>query len=294
MSRLSARCLALILLACLSLGGCRREVTAPGDPVAAVKGMAAAVRDNDLVRYSRLSMPPGLHRKMEARWRARLLAAPPPTVQQQRDYSRWMARLTAADAEERLYRAFDGKLRKIEAEIGSQWPLMQATGGIFVSGLVQANDKLSPAEKDHAKAIGSALLAWATPALLADRAKARKAIAVLTATARKLALPSLQTTRQLEMLPALEKAGQGLKGLKQVGRIYGLDADAALAGVQAKVISAEGDLATLQVSYPLFGQTVQFELQLLRRDGRWYSADAVRSAEAELAQPLTASRPAGP
>ena len=80
MSRLSARCLALILFACLSLAACRREVTAPGDPVAAVKGMAAAVRDNDLVRYSRLSMPPKLHRQMEARWQAKLVAAAPPTV----------------------------------------------------------------------------------------------------------------------------------------------------------------------------------------------------------------------
>lgn len=295
MLRLSARCFVLLLLACLSLAGCRREVVAPGDPVAAVKGMAAAVKDNDLVRYSRLSMPPKLHRQMEARWQAKLAAAAPPTVEQQRDYSRWMARLTAVDAEERLYRSFDGKLKKIEVEIGSQWPLLQATGGIFVNGLIKANDKLTPAEKDHAKAVGSALLAWATPLLLADRAKARQAIAVLTHTARGLKLSTLQQTRQLEMIQALEKAGQGLKGLKQIGRIYGLDADASLAGVQAKVVSAAGDLATLEVSYPLLGQTVKFDMQLLRRDGRWYSADAVRDAEAELAQPLAvASRPATP
>ena len=73
---------ALILLAFLSLAGCRREVVAPGDPVAAVKGMAAAVRDNDLVRYSRLSMPPELHQQMEARWKANLALAPPPTAAQ--------------------------------------------------------------------------------------------------------------------------------------------------------------------------------------------------------------------
>jgi hypothetical protein len=202
-----------------------------------------------------------------------------------------MTRLTAPDAETKLYARFDKKLKKVESEIGSQWPLMQATGGIFLNGLIKANDKLSPSEKDHAKAVGSALLDWATPALLSDRSRARQAITVMTHTARDLKLPTLQQTRALEMIPALEKGGQVLKGLKQIGRIYGLDADASLAGVDAKVLSAEGDLATMEVSYPLLGRTVKFEMQLIRRDGRWYSADAVRQAEAELTQPLVASQP---
>ena len=67
MSLLFPRCLLLILLASLGLVGCRREVVAPGDPVAAVKGLAAAVKDNDLVRYSRLSMPPALHKQPKRR-----------------------------------------------------------------------------------------------------------------------------------------------------------------------------------------------------------------------------------
>lgn len=289
MSRLAARLLALILLACLCLAGCRREVVAPGDPVAAVKGMAAAVRDNDLVRYSRLSMPPKLHEQMEARWHANLALAAAPTAAQERDYARWMARMTSADAEQKLYRSFDRRLRKLESEINSQWPLMKATGGIFINGLIQATDELSPAQKGHAKEVGTALLGWTTPALLVDRVKARQAISVVASTARSLELDTLQQTRQLEMIPALEKGGQVLKGMKQVGRIYGLDLDASLDGVKARVIGVEGEVATLEVSYPLLGHTVKFNLDLIRRDGRWYSADAVRSAEAELARPPVAA-----
>lgn len=289
MSRLVARRLALILLACLTLAGCRREVVAPGDPVAAVKGMAAAVKDNDLVRYSRLSMPPELHQRMEARWHANLALAPAPTAAQEREYARWMARMTSADAETRLYRSFDRRLRKLESEINSQWPLMKATGGIFINGLIQANDDLSAAQKGHAKDVGTALLGWTTPALLVDRARARAAISVLASTARGLDLDTLRQTRQLEMVPALEKGGQVLKGMKQIGRIYGVDVDAALAGVEAKVIAVRGEVATLEVSYPLLGNTVKFKLDLIRRDGRWYSADAVRSAEAELARPPAAA-----
>jgi hypothetical protein len=35
----------------------------------------------------------------------------------------------------------------------------------------------------------------------------------------------------------------------------------------------------MEVSYPLLGKTVRFEMELLRRDKRWYPADAVRKAE---------------
>lgn len=284
MSRLFSRWLPLTLLALLALAGCRREVVAPGDPVAAVKGLAGAVKDNDLVRYSRLSVPPALHKQMEIRWKANLTTASAPTLAQQEDYAKWMGRFTAPDAEAQLYRSFDRKLKKIEEELNSQWPLMQATGGIFLNGVISANPKLTAAEKAHGKAMGSTLVDWLKPELVTDRARARRAIAVLTETARDINLPTLADSRRLEMIPALEKAGRGLKGLKQAGRVYGLDADASLAQVQARVKAVDGPVATMEVSYPLLGKTVSFEMQLLRRDGRWYSADAVRKAEEGLVQ----------
>ena len=271
--------------------GCRRAAVAPGDPVAAVKGLAKALHDDDLVRYSQLSVPPALHKRMEERWHQRVVAAAPPTAAQQKDYARWMQRLTAPDAEEKLYARFDKRMKKFEPEISSQWPLMQATGGIFLNGLIKANDKLGPDEKAHAQAIATALLAWLEPGLIVDRARARRAIAVLTAAARELDLPTLADTRKLEMLPSLEKGGEVLRAVKDVAQVYGLDLDASLAAVQARLVSASGDSATMEVSYPLLGKTVKFEMEMLRRDKRWYPADAVRKAEAELAQ---APAPRGP
>jgi hypothetical protein len=279
-------CAALLLVGLLPLTACRREAVAPGDPVAAVKGLAEAIRDNDLPRYSRLSMPPALHKKMEARWKAELAVAPPPSERQKRDYARWMTRLTAPKAEAELFRSLDPKLKRLETEIGSQWPLMQATAGIFLSGVLKANERLTDSEKEHAKTVGAALIAWLQPALLTDRVRARQAIRVVVETARKIDLPTLEQSRALEMIPALEKGSIALKGFKRIGRLYGVDGDAALATVEAKVAEVEGDIATLEVSYSLLGRTVRFDMQLIRRDGRWYSADAVRNAEAKLAKPL--------
>ena len=110
---------------------------------------------------------------------------------------------------------------------------------------------------------------------------------MITAAARELDLPTLADTRKLEMLPSLEKGGEVLRALKDVAKIYGLDADASLSAVQAKLLSASGDSATMEVSYPLLGKSVRFEMEMLRRDKRWYPADAVRKAEAELAQRLS-------
>jgi hypothetical protein len=280
--RLLAVCLLLPGLLVLA-PGCRRAAVAPGDPVAAVRGLAKALQDDDLVRYSQLSVPPALHKRMEERWHERLLAAAPPTPAQQRDYARWMPRLTAPDAETELYARFDARMMKFEAEITSQWPLMQATGGMFLSGLIKANDKLGPDEKAHAQEIATALLAWLKPELIVDRERARRAIAIITRTARELELPTLADTRKLEMLPSLEKGGEVLRALKDIAKVYGLDADSSLASVQAKVVSANGDSAIMEVSYPLLDKTVRFEMEMLRRDKRWYPADAVRKAEAELA-----------
>jgi len=290
MAKLLSRLLLVSLLAtALLLPACRRSAQAPGDPVAAVQGLAKALRDDDLVRYSLLSVPPELHKRMEKRWHEKLLAAAPPTAAQQKDYARWMQRLTAPDAEAKLYARFDKRMKKFEPEIASQWPLMQATGGIFLNGLIKANDKLGPDEKQHARAVGEAVLAWLQPELITDRVRAKRAIAVISAAARDIELPTLQDTRKLEMLPTLEKGGEVLAALKEVGRIYGLDANASLAAVQARVLEASGDSAIMEVSYPLLGKQVRFQMELLRRDKRWYPADAVRKAELELARPLPPS-----
>jgi hypothetical protein len=57
-----------------------------------------------------------------------------------------------------------------------------------------------------------------------------------------------------------------------------------LDGVRAELVAAEGDTATVKVSYPLQGKSLAFEMDMLRRDGAWYGANAIRDAEAELAE----------
>lgn len=296
----TARALAALLLLAFALAGCRREpepadqARAPGDPVSAVEAQAEALKDNDLVRFSRLGLPPGLHARTEALWNQRVAEAPPADPEEAREYAEVMARLMAKDAEAQLMRDLEPKLAQFEAEMAGQWPLMQATAGIFLNAAIEANTELDAAQKAHGQSLVSALLAWAKPELIADRARARRAIAALSRTARELDLPTLEDARALEMMPAMEKGSIALAGLKEATRAYGLDLDASLEGMQVELLSQEGDQARVKVDYPLLGETVSFEMDLVRVEGGWYGAEAIRQAEADLAEAGQAAVAAGP
>jgi hypothetical protein len=293
--RLPAWALLALLSLMLALGACRKDAPeapqAPGDPVAAVEGLARALRENDLVRYSRLSLPPDLYARSEALWNRRVAEAEPVDDADAAEYDKMMARLTAPNAEAELTRDIEPKLAKLETEISGQWPMMQATALIFLNAAIQANTELSKEEKAHSNEVVSGLMDWAQPALFTDRARARVAVSALVETADELALPTLAQARALQMVPAMEKGGVALAGIKRVTKAYDLDLDRALDGVTAELVSAQGDLAQVKVSYPLLDKTVSFEMEMMRRGDGWYSAQAVRDAEAELAE---AGEPAAP
>lgn len=286
--RLPAWALLALLSLVLALGACRKQApeaaTAPGDPVAAVESLAQALRDNDLVRYSHLSLPPELHARSEALWNRRVAEAKPVDDADAAQYDKLMARLTAPKAKAELTRDIEPKLAKLETEISGQWPMMQATALIFLNAAIQANAELSDEEKAHSNEVVAGLMAWAQPALFTDRARARTAVSALVETADELALPTLAQARALQMMPAMEKGGVALAGIKRVAKAYDLDLDRALDGVRAELVSAQGDLARVTVSYPLLDKTVSFEMEMMRRGDGWYIAQAVRDAEAELAE----------
>lgn len=282
--------LSALLLLLTALGACRREesatevVAAPDDPVAAVQAQASALRQNDLPRFARLSLPPDLYERSVELWDQRVAQAEPVDPEDAAEYEQMMSRLLAEDAEESLMRDLEPKLAELDAELAGQWPLMQATAGIFLTAAIQANEDLSPEQKAHASQLVSALMAWLKPELITDRARARQAIAAAVRTARELNLPTLEHSRALKHDEALAKASVAMAGAKDIARAYGLDLDQALDGMRVELVSREGDQATVRIRYPLLGTELDFQRAMVQRDGGWYSAEDIAQAEAELAQ----------
>lgn len=288
MSWVSVRHLGLSLFMLGLLLGCSRETVAPGNPVAAVEGLAEAIRDNDLVRYSKLSLPPKLHAQMVKRWDDELALAPPLTEAQRKDHARYMKQMMEPGAETKLFKRYESKLGKFQSELNSQWPMMKGAAQIFVTGAIQANEDLTAAEREHFKAVGQAILKWLDPKLFSDKEKAREAIALVCKMARDVNLPQAEQMRQLSMNATLEKGGIALKALKDIGLIYGVDVDESLDKMEAKLVDADasGNEATVEVNYVMLDQEIRFEIDMTRIDDRWYPADSVEEAQHTLKQAL--------
>jgi hypothetical protein len=282
--RISLLTIFVLLLAAVT--SCTREPVAPGDPVAAVEGLADAIHDNDLQRYSKLSLPPKLHLQMEQRWNAEVAKSAPLTDAQRKDHARYIKQLTEPGAEEKLMLRYEKKLKQFQGELGAQWPMMRAAAQIFVNGAIQANDSLTPAERNHAGALSKAIINWLDPKLFGDKEKARAAIAILCRTAREADIQNPDQIRHMPMQSTLVKGGIGIKALKEIALVYDVDIDEALAGIEPKLVDGSENEATVEVSYHLLDQTIAFEIDLLRIDGRWYPADSVHDAREELKQPL--------
>lgn len=290
------RNLALTMFALCLLSGCSRETVAPGNPVAAVESLADAIRDNDLVRYSKLSLPPRLHERMVQRWNDELALAPALTDAQRKDHARYMKQMMEPGAEAKLFKSYESKLGKFQSDLNTQWPMMRGAAQIFVTGAIQANEDLTPAEREHFKTIGGAILKWLDPKIFSDKEKAREAIAVICKMARDVNLPQAEQMRQLSMMATLEKGGIALKGLKDIGLIYGVDADEALDKIDVKLVDsdASGNESTVEVNYVLLDQKIRFEIDMTRIDDRWYPTDSVQEAQQTLKQALPAAAVSAP
>lgn len=265
----------------LLLAGCGEDTPpTPGDAASTVTAMGAALRANDLAELSRLALPEDLREQARARWDAQRAALPAPSEEESRQFAEALQRLTAPDAEATLMAELEPMLAQFEAEGAQQLPMMAAMGSGFVQAQIASNPDFNDSQKAHASAVVGALAAWLPTAPLTDRAKAREAIGAITGTARAIEITELAQFQQLGYDDALAKGGLVVAGVKQVFAAYGLDANASLDGLQARQVSGEGDAAVVEVSYPLAGQTIRFEMPMVRRDGGWYSAEAIAEAEA--------------
>jgi hypothetical protein len=278
--------LAVAGLTLLLLAGCKGNSNeAAKDPVTATKDIAAALRANDFDRLSHIVVPPDLYTKLEARFKEEAAKRAKPTDEERKQFADGVAKFTAPDAEEKLFAEIQPKL----AEVGPQIPMMVGMfGGIAGQG-IQQSTTMSPAEKTQATAILTAITKWATTAPLSDPAKAKEAIKVVVKTARDLKLTTLDDAQSLSFQQTMQKSGIFFGGVRSVLAVYGFDTDKMLASVDAKKKSESGDTAVVTVTYTLLDTPVTSDVDMVKRDGRWYSADAIKNVENMLAKPVAAA-----
>lgn len=272
-----------LLFACGKNGSAPADAAAGKTPTDAVTLWAQSLRTNDMQAFSRQWLPDDLRQRTEAAFDAERQTLPPADEKERAEFAQMMTKLTEPDAEKALYTELEPMLAKFDAEIGTQLPLAVAMGSGFLSAWIAENQTLSDDEKQHAGSALAALTGWASALPLTDRAKAKQAIAAVTETARKLELDSIDTLRTIKLDDALAKAGIAAAGTKKILAVYGLDMDKALASVKASEVSRDGEHARVKVSYTLLDKPIAFEMDMVKRDGHWFSKSGIERAEAALA-----------
>ena len=284
--------LALASLFALALAACgdkaedaaaTAEATAelPDSPGEVVDASAEALKRGDLLTALTLTVPPADFERIRQDWET-AKAEEQPTEEEKQNYAEMMAKLTAADAEEQLMAEFEPHLAKYDAEMAAQMPLMIGMGRGFAVQAIQENKEFTAEQKAQATQTIDAVAKWLGETNFSDRERARQAVEAAVEAAREFEVKTLDELRALEFEQMLAKAGIAFNGTKDVLRVYGLDLDQTFDSVQSKVVSEQGDNATVQVDYQLFGQPLSFQTEMVRVDGRWYGKDTVSQLRKEL------------
>lgn len=285
----------LPLLAVLALVAChnRDEAAQVGGstPEAAVQGSIDLLKAGDFNGLWKHALPPNDYATLRADWSRHNANRPPVSATDKARFDAAVQKLTGPDAETRLYAEVQPKLDQMQQQYKDQLPVLVAMGGAFLKNGVARNQTLDSAQKTQADSLIDVLTPWAQHAPWFDQARAKQAVAVLVATARKLDLKSPEQLRTMDFDAAMAKYATGYAGLKQALAIYGLPVDDALASARLSTVSSQDGRAVVKIDYTLLGKPLSAETTVVRQDGRWYSAslvDNVRKAHEQLQQPAVA------
>ena len=284
----------LLFLCCALLAGCQRAPppavarTPVGAtrPAQAVQLLSRHLRDNDLQAFARDAVPPALHARLEAAWREGRTRWPLAELPFDHRLPSMLQSLAAPGSELRLQQVFDTQFAGANGQIKGA----AAALGLFGAQYIEHEGDYSASERQHYAQLIDAASRWGMTAPLADRERARVAIAQLAGAARRTGLTSTADFRAAGMDESLRRMGPCSAAFKQVLARYGVDLDASLAGMQAKLQQQTGDSAQVRMRYLLGAQTVDAIVPVQRIDGRWYLSDYLHHAEAALAPAVATSR----
>ncbi|HRQ63982.1 MAG TPA: hypothetical protein PKZ76_03825 [Xanthomonadaceae bacterium] len=273
--------LALLAASLLVTAGCGRDETqspeqvaaATTSPKGAVDASVKALRQNDLNALLRATLPEKEFHRIGQLWQEGTTGADIDDDERMQ-FAMTMGMLTADGAEEALMAMLEPQLAELDKQM-AQLPLMIGMGRGVAASMIEQNEDLNQAQKEQVQKSLDALAGWVQKTPFTDRDRARRAVAVVTRTARSLELSTLDELHALSFEEALTKGGMVLGGLKGVLDIYDLSIDRVLDSVKASVVSESGDEAKVRIDWTLLDAPLSIESDMVRQDGRWFSRDTL-------------------
>jgi hypothetical protein len=293
--------LLLPLLAALLLSAChgKDEAAQPGGstPEAALQASVDLLKSGDFNGLWKHALPPADYANLRADWSRHQQDSRPITAEDRARFDETMQKLTGPDAEAKLYAELQPKLISMQQQYKDQLPVLISVGEALAKSGVAQSKSLSDAQKTQANSVIDVLAPWAQQTPWFDQAKAKQAVNVAVATARKLDLKTPEQLRTMDFDAAMGKYATGYAGLKQLLAIYGLSIDDTLNSIKLTPVSTSNGHAVVKVDYTLLGKPLSTESKLVQQDGRWYSEDLLdnaRKAHLQASQPAAAASAGSP
>lgn len=272
--------LALSLIA--AIAGCNKESTEGGavvastaaTPDAAIRRSADLLKAGDIAGLMQNSLPPADFAKAKAEW-MKDSKDKPVTDEDRAKFAETMSKLTAPDAEQKLYAEIEPQLKAFDAQYQTQIPMYVAMGSSWLQGMVQQNKDMSETEKTQAIAAINALGGWVQKTRFTDPEAVKKVLAIASKTARDMNLKTLDEAHALDFDQSMAKARIAFLGVKDALGVYGFPLDKTLDSVKTEVVSNDGKTAKVKVNYSLFDAPLSVETEMVNLEGRWYGKHAI-------------------
>ncbi len=274
----------LVALAAAGFGCSQQNSSAPTTPAAVavatsspegtITASVKALRENNVASLLEITLPPAELTKIKTDW-TKEMNKDPVTDEDRKQFADTITKLTAPDAEAKLYAQIEPQLKEFDAKQAQQMPMMVAMGRGFAQSAIQQSKELTDNQKQQASQLLDAVGNWAQTTHFTDPALVKSAIAAICKTARDLNLKTIDDARALTYDQGMQKAGIILGGVKQVLLVYGLNTDKSLDSVKVEPAVVTGDSATVKVNYVAFDQPFATDSDLVKIDNKWFSKQAI-------------------
>jgi hypothetical protein len=284
-----AALLALVVVACNN-----QQSSAPAaavdanTPEATIRKNVELLKAGDLGGLMQNALPPADFAKTKADW-GKDKDQEPITEEQRTQFNETMAKLTAPDAEQKLFAEIEPKLKEFDAQYQQQLPMYAMAGAGWVKNMIQQNQTMSEAERAQATAAVDALQAWVVKTHFTDAESIKKVIAIVAKAAREMNLKSLDEARALTFDQSMQKARIAFLGIKDALAVYGFSIDQTLDSIKPQVLGSDGKTASVQLSYTLLGAPLTATTEMVNVDGRWYGKQTIEKLKEKAAEQPTAT-----
>ena len=257
----------LLLLALIGLAACSGDSDPAkmdtSSPEGAFLASVAALKSNDLHSLIKNSMTEQQYNELVNEFENN--KGKDISEADKAQFAQTVGMLTADGAEETLYAMVEPQLEQARAML----PMMLMMGKDQVLQGIKQNPMLPETQRDSVANIVGAAMDWAGENDILSEDKTKAAIAAVVATAKELDMESLEEVQNMSFDQALEKGSIAFGGVKNVLGAYGISMDDMLSSVEVSDVQVNGDKATMNVSFDVFGQSIEQTMNMVKKDGIW-------------------------